>query len=785
MRLTQDEVRQLVDLVIEQQLADPASRRLLHAGIDPHISAQITTSRKPGQQVEFDLRDLAVVEPGDGHDPLLTWLDNLAREVACPRAAGAVRVFADRLRVGGDGSRVAAELGELKGVIVRALTRAVETFAELDQPRQADEVRRRIEAVSNGPSVAVVGRYSSGKSTLVNALAGRVRLPVRLRPTTAAMVLLRSSDEGRVAITSRTGEQRRIDREGIEHQIARHEHSDKPADRRQVARLRSFDPGEPPPDLDEIIRRAEAGDLDALDRCLRERRDGVAAHIESVSLDEPFRPERVPSGAIVIDTPGVDSPVVSHGLATRQALRQCDSVLLLVPPQANRHDAEFDLLDTYRTIRGGTEKLGERLVCAVSRIDQVEDDEDETYFVERFREVLADCDIVTEVFTCSSLIALQGDLHASGHDIGPEALGRLRRVTSGRVADAWPASGLSAVLDAVWLKAERHRARTILCPALERTLESICALSAELQSGLQVLREGMDEMERRISALEETATALNCQRPGFLHRCRTRIAQRLDQLTEVESLVGVFDATLDACEEPASLEDALNAAGRKWGERRCAAFDTVVAELADELTAEAADHFAKSTSEDISDGLAPRLEIQWTLSAAFIIKASTPKRPPLVPVALMMIGGGIGAFFGAAAAAVGGAVGAAVGWLVGEDMRSKWLRRKAEWFARAKVKLAKVIPKARERAEKELRDEAARLGAHLEAEVEARVDAWLDALRARIARQKTALAGLRSDREAPVSAAEQRLERVAAVQRPLRMAADQVDRWLRGAHDVR
>ena len=120
--------------------------------------------------------------------------------------SGSLRRSGDTLRIN---YRISTGGEVVQGVAIEG---KVENLFELQEDLAA-EVRQNIMAVRCGPTIALVGRYSSGKSTFVNALAGRRHLPARARPTTAVMVFLHSSDAGRVVVVPRTHEQRVQDAE--------------------------------------------------------------------------------------------------------------------------------------------------------------------------------------------------------------------------------------------------------------------------------------------------------------------------------------------------------------------------------------------------------------------------------------------------------------------------------------------------------------------------------------------------------------------------------------------
>lgn len=775
MMLARRDLDRIVDLAVQHKLVQASTRDLLLNGICPHLAASIQTGKSPREQIEFDIKTLAEATSAEPDaPPLAVWLTNAARQLGDQPVALDMRAFASRLQPVDGGSRVATELGYLQSTVAVVLEQAAQVFIDLDQPQQAEEIHQNTSAVRCGPTIALVGRYSSGKSTFVNALAGRQRLPARVRPTTAVMVFLHSSEAGRVVVSPRTPEQRAQDADRIDLLIKRHERGKTRSDEVELRRLRAYQASEPPPGLAEIIRDAENGDQTALSRCLAQEQNGVAEHIAEVHLDERFPEARVPRGAVIIDTPGVNSPIVDHRLFAWRALQTCDCVLLLLQPDAAIDDAEVDLFESHRQLRADEPDAVDRLVCVVSCIDAEADPDERRHVVDGQAEQLRDYGIETPVLPCSPLTALSGDRAQAGERLRGKERGLLEDMANGEASRAWSASGMPTVLDTVWRIAGRRQVQRVYQPAVSRTQAALEVVSAGLRRDLATLEDGIGEVQREIEALDGVAARLQVQRAGFLSRCRHLIAARLEPFTEVDTLEAVLETTVDECDEPAALEKSVNAAFRRWGERRNAAIDHAIAELATELTGEAARRFAPET--DSKDSLLPRLDIHWALTAHIIIKTATPDSgPPSAPLSMLIVGAGLGSLVSAPFALLGGFI----GWALGERIKARISERKAKWLARARAKLGQIIPKALDMARSSLHAERNRLIQDLGEEVRVRVDAWLDTLRARSERQREALAELRADREKPLARTRDAIERVAAVQDRLREAEDAVASWLR------
>lgn len=776
MTLSKDEIQRVVDLVVEHDLANPETRGLLFAGVDAHLTSLIDTSRKPKNQVELDLLALAGATAAPGEKPpAVIWLENLARHMGPTNGAKEIQALADRLHGETKGSREAVRFGVVRDKLLGALTGAVDVFRELDQAQQAELISQHLEAVRSGPSVAVVGRYSSGKTTFVNALLGEKLLTVRHSVTTASMVILQSDTSDRTIVTRRTEEQNQRDAEHLEQLKAKHQEGNRHEDRVALERLNSYRPPPAPRDLDELIEQANQGDADALRRCWSEGEDSIAAHIASVHLNRPFDPARVPRGAAIIDTPGVDSPYVSHRLVAWGALRSCDCVILLLKPDASVGEHEMELLEAYLRLQEHRPTLGTSLLFVVGSIDRAEDDHDRGRLLQSLREQLHRYRINADLVPCSPLMALLGDIKLNGGSLKRREEALLGEMTDDQPDRAWAVSGMPAVLDRVWRIGGMQYVDRVCRPALERTIRDVDAVSAELGYTVVQIDEGTSNVEQELSRLEGISTALEARRMGFLDRCDTIIQQRMDGVAEAATLQEELTAVVRSCNDPDKLEKAVNTALSGWVEQRCVAIEYAVDELAAHLTREAAARFAQHIGEG-SAGSIPRLHIEWSLASPIDLKMGAQAEAPADPFFGAILGLGIGSLISEAAAWIG----AFLGLIYSDEARKNAQKRRATKLAHAREKLSRIIPQTVHKAQADLYDERERLSRVLMDEVRYRVDAWLGALRARCARTAEELAQLRAEPDVPTASIRKSLERVAAVQSQLREASEAIKQWRAG-----
>jgi GTP-binding protein EngB required for normal cell division len=166
--------------------------------------------------------------------------------------------------------------------------------------------------------LAVVGEFSRGKSTLINALLDRPGLlPTSIEPTTAAVTVLTHAPEPRVSVTFADGTTRHnlsaadLARYAVGHDLDGRE-------RRAEAARRAASGGDSQPscmsetDIDLDLNRGRPAEPQV-----------ATVH---VGLPSPF----LSDGICLVDTPGIGSVNPHHGEATRRFIDQADAVLFLV-----------------------------------------------------------------------------------------------------------------------------------------------------------------------------------------------------------------------------------------------------------------------------------------------------------------------------------------------------------------------------------------------------------------------------------------------------------------------
>lgn len=254
--------------------------------------------------------------------------------------------------------------------------------------------------------LAVIGEFSAGKSTFINALLGRDLLPTSALRTTAAATRITHGPEFALQVRFRN--------DGIRYMYphGRAEGAESPLGR-MLLHLAPY----------LRVPRDTAGILSLLTADER-----IAPHLEYLEVRHPATPLR--DGLVIIDTPGTNAEV-GHTEITSDVMRsEADLAAVLTPSAspASSSLAEFltDALDP---------GLLRRCIFLVTKMDHVEDDEHEdllNHVRRRFARLLDLDDVVVEGVAADAVLRratgrpLLGPEQEYWADAFPETLAALR-----------------------------------------------------------------------------------------------------------------------------------------------------------------------------------------------------------------------------------------------------------------------------------------------------------------------------------------------------------------------
>lgn len=221
-----------------------------------------------------------------------------------------------------------------------------------------ERLEGRLERLQRGLfRIGVVGEFSAGKSTFLNALFGERLLPSSIRPTTATAVRVRWAEEPSVQILFEDGSEKSID----------------------FAELSKF----------------------VTERQNRNNEKGVS----EVKIGYPIN--LLKNGVELIDTPGVSSLVESHTEITYQTIPSCDAVVLLATGRQPFSESIREFFDHLRLVVDG------KVFYVLNKIDQLSD-EGKEQALEFAEKRVADYVEGAEVIPLSAYQAMMGRMMDNG-----------------------------------------------------------------------------------------------------------------------------------------------------------------------------------------------------------------------------------------------------------------------------------------------------------------------------------------------------------------------------------
>ena len=233
--------------------------------------------------------------------------------------------------------------------IQQAKKELISTRMFLDEAQKLDSY---IEHIKQPLLIMVMGEFSTGKSTFINALVGKKIAVVDALPTTAVITKLSHADEEKIMVYYR---------DGNEHEYA----------------------------ADEFNRLTAEADDES--NALHERIDYVERAVPIPMLRD----------MTVIDSPGLNALKAAHTEATKRFVEQADTVLWMISSEKAATDTEYQ----------GIENLSPRLkpIVIVNKMDLLDEEEDDPEtFLQNIRGKLKDK--VQAVIGISAEYAFQGKI---------------------------------------------------------------------------------------------------------------------------------------------------------------------------------------------------------------------------------------------------------------------------------------------------------------------------------------------------------------------------------------
>lgn len=447
----------------------------------------------------------------------------------------------------------------------------------------ADACRQDGDIVERGPTIAIVGSFSSGKTTFVNALFGRELLPVSNFPTTAAVTQIRSGRSHQVSIRLKSpellgAEKKEAERKLREWQSA-HESGLDPSrlKRKDLVRVAELE-------VDYARKNSlplTGYRLDVIEehgqfwRFLSTQEESLAHYVERVEITYPFDHAVLPEGVSLFDTPGANSPFPFHIQATYRALQQSDAVLFFFVADSPFSDADLELLSDIARIRRNQKEsrgaLHDRFIFVVNGIDKLNLEGDvRSSTLVRIKRKLQEFGIDQPcLIGLSALLALAGRLRCGNREVDRSSTHLLQKECEGDAERSWKISGMAATMNEVWNLLGGSVGQGVLLTGVERAQTRLPFLKAMIEEQEQAVRQGVGIAEERAKRARKEMEQKRKSLDQLLGSLGEQFEKQLAPCKEVATLTNKLEALCDRVERDLAVNEVVfGRAVKVWSEER-------------------------------------------------------------------------------------------------------------------------------------------------------------------------------------------------------------------------
>ncbi len=372
--------------------------------------------------------------------------------------------YYNQIRAKGAGAiRDLAAFAEARGAMVEVEGESVPRARLLGE--LADELEHK------AFTIAVVGEFSRGKSTLLNALLGRPNLlPTAIMPSTAAITVLHYGEREYARVEYRDGVVREnVPLSDLSHFVVGSGLDGKDASTRAARHIRGL----------KSERDLEGFSFEQMGKEVAKQLAASTATSQVRRVDVYCNSPFLEGGICVVDTPGIGSVNPEHGEATRAFIHKADAVIFLIntDPVISATECNFlTFLQDYVS----------NFVFAITKIDRYSDMEREqsiAYTTQTIRDYAGIAE--PRIYPVSAKLYLEG---LQSHD---RAL--------------MDASGFPAFIEGLDTYLIRERGKLLLQNAVRAVKPHFEDLKKAVQMELQSVHLSAEELEHK---LKETRPAL-------------------------------------------------------------------------------------------------------------------------------------------------------------------------------------------------------------------------------------------------------------------------------------
>lgn len=349
-------------------------------------------------------------------------------------------------------------------------------------------IRDRVSALDKPFQLAVVGHFSRGKSTLINALLERKLLKAAVIPNTAACTVVKHGEPERFKVTYRTG----TDRANIEQ-----ESLDLAND---IARYTS----------DSSVGENEAEAMERYTAVMEKRSTSLSELIDQVDIwcQSDFLSSL---GIEIVDTPGIDAVFKEHQRVTIRRIPSVDATIFLFQPDPGLGERELLFIQFIK-------EFVNSMFFVMTKVDSVEP-EVANGMLDFARNALAarTNTLIEHIYPVSARKALNGG--DPGFDVFRKALQSFLVENTGKA---------------------RLRRSIVLA------MLTCDDLLAAVETDLNAVSKTLAELDAELLSIKQEAKNIRKERDELLHRIDQRIEHIIaDSVDKIETLPGLLLATVE------------------------------------------------------------------------------------------------------------------------------------------------------------------------------------------------------------------------------------------------
>ncbi len=550
--------------------------------------------------------------------------------------------------------RFGALIGE-----VRALAQALGGFPI---ERSLDELAA---ALSAGPQIAVVGPYSSGKTTLINVLLGRDLLPVGGEATTSVITKIKNAPNARALLYPKSLEAMEVEVGRFEKELAklaaRSVQDQNIAEIRKLqrlitlaqARIRALQTDEQPTSEDPFenalsqAQRSGAGPLEMpleqnelLKRALVLDEDNpIPYYLSELRVEHPCPRTVLPGSVTIVDLPGTNAPEPAHRHMIWSCLQQDPlAVLVVLPIKRTFNATDFEVFNDLKRLRS-RRLTDDPLFFVVNQIDDYDEEREGRSLEDHLARIRGELELhgfeQPRLLSVSARLASIGQRALRAEPLSRREKGDLWVWTDNQPDRAYSVSQFGALLTALWQQLLPRIGNETLGQLERQLFLSIDRLGSKLQNDLEAAEQSAGDARARAAKLSAKTAA------G--HRVLETLPQALQTLAEAHTVAlnrreQLEQALLDELQTKSKtpLEDRLRLVSKTWLEDLQALCKATAHEVEQALIDRVASELAQL---DLAPSTAPHTKLMASHTALALVDISSIEA--LDPGSLQADAGGV------------------------------------------------------------------------------------------------------------------------------------------------